>query len=171
MRSSDPTETLRTRLLAAFDALQALAPFEGRLAGALAADALQQHDPVVLHLSAEHPDQIAAHLSALGIPIRHLSGKLHVPRGPGRSVHGFGFVAGSLAFEVWVLAPSDYRQRLRVASESSDLPRLSLAALRRRVQEEGSLHAGPAASSTTDIRARILSSAGPGSLDQAQTSK
>lgn len=171
MRCSDQTELLRSRQLAAFHALQALEPFEGRLTGPLAAGALQQHDPVVLHVSAEHPDLVAAHLSALGIPIRHLSARLHIPRGPGRAVDGYGFVAGGIEFELWVLSESDYRQRLRVASESPDLPRLSATALQRRLLAEAGMDAMPASTSMPAVRATIVPLAALRSVDQVPERK
>lgn len=121
------------QLRSAVDAMRALLPFASRIAGVLATGQPSDGAPIVLHVAADHPDLLSTHLDALGIPRRHLRGRLHIPRGTPRPIDGFAFVAGTQDFVLWVLEPSDFRQRLRVANEAADLPRIGLRAAEQRL--------------------------------------
>lgn len=107
-----------------------LAAFAPRLAGALASGHAEARLPVVLHVCAEHVDEIHQRLSAQGIPTRTFATRLHVPREGTQSLPAVGFLAGAQEFRILVFSEAQFRQRLRVGDEAEPSVRLSAARVR-----------------------------------------
>lgn len=122
------------QLRAALDAMLALQQFAPRVAGALVHGRLEKHQPLVLHLCAEHADQVRAVLDQLGIPARTLQSRLRVPRDVSRALPGFGFLAGAYEFVIWVFDEGSFRQRLRVGDETEPAARMTRRALEDRLR-------------------------------------
>lgn len=139
MRSSSPAQDAGPGLLAgqlqtAHEAMQVLARFEPRLAGPLAELAADARLPIVLHVQADHLDDVIMHLDERQIPARSLETRLHIPRSASQTLPGLSFIAGAQEILVWVFTPAQFRQRLRVGSESAPSQRLSLQALRKELE-------------------------------------
>jgi hypothetical protein len=140
MRSSNRVQDTDPGLLAqqlqtALDAMQMLARFEPRLTGPLAELVADVRLPIVLHVQADHGDDVRMHLDEQQIPARSLETRLHIPRGASQTLPGLGFIAGDQEILVWVFTPAQFRQRLRVGRESAPSQRLNLQALRKQLED------------------------------------
>jgi hypothetical protein len=125
-----PTPQHLAQLAEALPALETLAPFDPRLAGALVEGAVGTNEPFVLHVLSEHPDHVHHFLREAGIPARTIETRLHRTRAPSTRLPGAGFYAGSREFRVWIFDEGSWRQRLRVGSEAAPSRRLTLKAVR-----------------------------------------
>ena len=119
------------QLRAALQAMTLLQPFEVRLAGPLAAGTADRRLPIVLHLQADHADEVRHFFDARQIPTRMLETRLRFPRAPAQPLPGIGFLAGDQEFLIWIFSEAQFRQRLRVGDESEPSRRLTLAAVTR----------------------------------------
>jgi hypothetical protein len=125
-----PTPQHLAQLAEALPALEALAPFDARLAGTLATAAIGAHDAIVLHVCSEHPDHVHRYLQEAGIPVRCIETLLHRPRSPATRLPGVSFYAGDREFRVWIFDEGSWRQRLRIGAEAAPSRRLTAKALR-----------------------------------------
>ncbi len=125
-----PTPQHLAQLEESLPALELLAGFDARLAGALVESAVGPHDPIVLHVLSHDPDQVHHQLRAAGIPARTIETRLHRPRAASTRLPGAGFYAGNREFQVWIFDEASWRQRLRVGKEAAPSRRLTLKAIR-----------------------------------------
>jgi len=122
--------TLRAQLEAALQAMTLLANYSPRLAGLLATGHAERRLPVVLHLCAEHVDEVHRTLVARDIPVRTFATRLHIPREGAQVLPGIGFFAGAQEFRLLVFSESQFRQRLCVGAETEPSTRLPEAKVR-----------------------------------------
>lgn len=115
--------------------MQLLAPFGPRLAGPLAELTADPRLAIVLHVQAEHSDDVRMYLDERRIPTRTLQTRLRIPRGISQTLPGVGFYAGEQEFLVWIFTQEQFRQRLRVGDESSPSTRLNQSAVQRKLAE------------------------------------
>ena len=118
------------QLAEALPALELLARFDARLAGALTEGPVDARDAIVLHVLSEHPDHVLHHLQEAGIPARIIQSRLHRPREASTALPGAGFYAGEREFRVWIFDEASARQRLRVGNEAAPSRRLTAKAVR-----------------------------------------
>jgi hypothetical protein len=128
--ASPPSPQHLAQLAEALPALELLAGFDARLAGAPVESAVGPHEPFVLHVRCDDPDQVHHRLREAGIPARTIETRLHRPRAASTRLPGAGFYAGSREFQVWIFDEASWRQRLRVGQEAAPSRRLSLKAIR-----------------------------------------
>lgn len=124
------TAALRSQLGDALQAMELLAAFSPRLAGPLAAGHADLRLPLVIHVCAEHPDDVHHTLAARNIPTRTFATRLHVPREGAATLPGIGFYAGGQELRILVFSEAQFRQRLRVGDETEPSPRLAPARVR-----------------------------------------
>lgn len=124
------SRALAAQLADALQAMDLLADYSPRLAGALAAGHADARLPVVLHVCAGHVDEVHHALAARGIPTRTFATRLHVPREGTETLPGIGFYAGAQEFRILVFSEAQFRQRLRVGDETEPSPRLPPAKVR-----------------------------------------
>lgn len=122
---------LRRQLDGALQAMTLLQPFDPRLAGPLVTGIADPSLPVVLHVRAEHVDEVHHALAVHGIPTRTFETRLHIPREGAQPLPGIGFLAGEQEFRILVFSEAQFRQRLRVGDEPEPSKRVGLAAVRR----------------------------------------
>ncbi len=121
------------------DALQAmtlLQRFQPRLAGALADGAVDPRLPIVLHVMAEHADDVQHLLVEHGIPARMRETRMYLPRAPTQALPGVSFLAGDQEFQIWIFTEGQFRQRARIGDESVASRRLTQAAVERWLASE-----------------------------------
>lgn len=122
---------LQRQLGAALQAMGLLQAFHPRLAGALASGTADVRLPIVLHVQAEHADEVARVLIEHDIPARMRETRLRFPRAAAQPLPGVSFLAGEQEFLIWIFTEAQFRQRLPVGDESVPSTRLTLAATRR----------------------------------------
>lgn len=126
-----PGAVLRRQLEGALQAMTLLQRFDSRLAGPLVAGIVDAQSPVVLHVCADHVDEVLHALAGQGIPTRTIQTRLHIPREGTRPLPGIAFLAGEQEFRILVFNEAQFRQRLRVGEDPEPSKRLGLAAVRR----------------------------------------
>lgn len=139
--SADSTASAARRQLQ--DALQAMAllqPFDPRLAGALAAGTADPRLPIVLHVQAEHADDVLHLLAGRGIPARMRETRMYPPRAATQPLPGVSFMAGEQEILIWIFSEAQFRQRVRIGDEGAASPRMTRAAVERAL---AGLTAGP----------------------------
>jgi hypothetical protein len=117
------------QLSAALQAMTLLRRFEPRLAGALANGAADPRLPIVLHLRAEHADEVARVLIEHDIPVRTRETRLRVPRAAAQPLPGVSFLAGTQEFLIWIFTEAQFRQRVRIGDEGVPSGRLARPAV------------------------------------------
>lgn len=125
-----PTATLR-QLQDALQAMTLLQAFEPRLAGALADGSAGPGLPIVLHVRADHADDVQRLLAEHGIPARMRETRMYPPRAPSQALPGASFLAGEQEIVIWIFSEGQFRQRLRIGDESIASPRMTRAAVER----------------------------------------
>jgi hypothetical protein len=115
----------------ALQAMRLLRAFDPRLAGPLAEMAPASKSPIILHVQADHSDDVRMYLDEQRIPARMLQTRLHTPRSASQPLPGLGFLAGDQEIVVWIFSLAQFRQRLRVGDESVPSQRLSTTAVER----------------------------------------
>lgn len=123
------SSALAGQLSAALQAMRLLRDFDPRLAGALAGGSADPRLPVLLHVRAEHADDVARALIQHDIPARMRQTRLHFPRAAAQPLPGVSFLAGEQEFVIWIFTEAQFRQRLRVGDESVASKRLAQAAV------------------------------------------
>lgn len=114
---------------AAMEAMAFLAAFAPRLAGGVLDGSAQGHDPVVLHLHADAPEDAALLLHELPQPPRPGSARVRLPDGP-LTVPCWALNVDGIDFQLLVLPRSALQHGPRHPADGSPLPRASLAQLR-----------------------------------------
>jgi len=122
---------LSAQLGDALQAMHVLHRFDPRLTGSLAAGIADRQQAIVLHVRAEHADDVRMALDEHAIPVRMLQTKLHFPRAATQALPGLSFIAGQQEFVIWVFSEAQFRQRLRVGTDPEPAYRLSYAAVQR----------------------------------------
>lgn len=125
--AGDPV--LHQLLGAALQAMNLLRRFEPRLAGGLANGTADPRLPIVLHVRAEHADDVARTLIEHDIPARMRETRLRFPRAAAQPLPGVSFLAGEQEFLIWIFTEAQFRQRLPVGDESVASKRLAQAAV------------------------------------------
>ncbi len=128
--AADSGSALSAQLSAALQAMTLLQRFDPRLAGALASGTADARLPIVLHVQAEHADDVARVLIEHDIPARMRETRLRFPRAAAQALPGVSFLAGDQEFLIWIFTEAQFRQRLPVGDESAPSTRLTLAAAR-----------------------------------------
>jgi len=134
-RRTGPHETAATesalhqQLRAALQAMALLQRFDPRLAGALAHGTADARLPIVLHVQAEHADDVARLLIEHDIPARMRETRLRFPRAAAQALPGASFLAGEQEFVIWIFTEAQFRQRLPVGDESLASRRLARVAV------------------------------------------
>lgn len=118
------------QLQSALQGMTLLQRFHPRLAGALATGTADPRLPIVLHVQAEHADDVARVLIEHDIPVRMRETRLRTPRAAAQALPGVSFLAGDQEFLIWIFTEAQFRQRLCVGDESMPSKRLTLAATR-----------------------------------------
>lgn len=118
---------LDRQLQAAQQAMTLLQRFDPRLAGPLASGTADPRLPIVLHVQAEHADEVARALIECEIPARMRETRLRFPRAAAQPLPGVSFLAGAQEFVIWIFTEAQFRQRLPIGDESIASPRLSRA--------------------------------------------
>ena len=118
---------LRLQLSAALQAMILLQNFDPRLAGPLADGTADPRLPIVLHVQAEHADDVARTLVERDIPARMRETRLRTPRAAAQVLPGVSFLAGEQEFCIWIFTEAQFRQRLPVGDESVASRRLARA--------------------------------------------
>lgn len=116
------------------DALQAMAllqPFDPRLAGALAAGTADPRLPIVLHVQADHADDVQHLLAGRGIPARMRETRMYPPRAATQPLPGVSFMAGEQEILIWIFTEAQFRQRVRIGDDSAASQRMTRAAVER----------------------------------------
>ena len=126
----DSGSALRPQRSAARPAMTLLQRFDPRLAGALASGTADARLPIVLHVQAEHADDVARVLIEHDIPASMRETRLRFPRAAAQALPGVSFLAGDQEFLIWIFTEAQFRQRLPVGDESAPSTRLTLAAAR-----------------------------------------
>jgi hypothetical protein len=116
--------------------MRLLSAFDPRLAGPLAEMAPASRLPIILHVQADHSDDVRMFFDEQRIPVRMLQTRLHTPRAASQALPGLGFLAGDQEILVWIFSPAQFRQRLRVGDEGEPSRRLSVAAVERMLTPE-----------------------------------
>lgn len=127
---------LRRQRQAALDAMDHFAGFDPRLAGPVLDGSAGADDAVVLHLHAEHADDVAHLLSDRSAPARQQTRRIRLAAGGDTDVPCWEVMAGDQAFELWVLPPSAARLPPREPLGGGALPRASRAAVARLLDED-----------------------------------
>lgn len=122
---------LRRQLDGALQAMTLLQRFDPRLAGPLVAGIVDAQSPVVVHVCADHVDEVLHALADHGVPTRTIQTRLHIPREGAQPLPGIAFLAGEQEFRILVFNEAQFRQRLRVGDDPEPSKRLGLAAVRR----------------------------------------
>jgi hypothetical protein len=131
---SDPRSALATQQLStALEAMNLLSRFDPRLAGALAAGTADPRLPIVLHVRAEHADEVRMLFDERGIPVRSLQTRMRVPRGASQILDGVSFLAGEQEIVIWIFSEAQFRQRLPVGDAREASSRLTISAVARRL--------------------------------------
>ena len=130
----DSGTALSEQLGAALQAMTLLQGFDPRLAGALASGTADRRLPIVLHVRAEHSDDVARVLIEHDIPARMRETRLRFPRAAAQPLPGVSFLAGEQEFVIWIFTEAQFRQRLPVGDESAPSTRLTLAATRQQLK-------------------------------------
>ena len=130
----DSGSALSAQLSAALQAMTLLQRFDPRLAGALASGTADARLPIVLHVQAEHADDVARVLIEHDIPARMRETRLRFPRAAAQALPGVSFLAGDQEFLIWIFTEAQFRQRLPVGDESAPSTRLTLAATRQQLK-------------------------------------
>ena len=123
--------TLDSQLGDALQAMHLLQPFDPRLTGSLTAGIADPQQAIVLHVRAEHADDVRKALDEHAIPVRMRQTKLHFPRAATQALPGMSFIAGQQEFVIWVFSEAQFRQRLRVGTDPEPAQRLTTTAVRR----------------------------------------
>jgi hypothetical protein len=121
---------LRRKRESALSAMQALAAFEPRLAGAVWEGWADAHSPIQLHLSADRPELVAQALIDLNIPYREQVARLRFDRVRREELPMLSFLAGGDAVEL-VILPPDLRRPPWAIHEDRAMSRGTPTALRR----------------------------------------
>lgn len=100
-------DRLRRAALAAMDAL---AGFEVRVAGAATADVATAHAVTEIHVFADPPEALAFRLTDRGIAYREGERRLRWRDGRTRNVPAFAFVLADQEIEALALSPADLRE-------------------------------------------------------------
>lgn len=135
MNATTENYALTAQLQMALNAMQLLAPFKPRLAGPLAELTADARLSIVLHIQADHSDDVRMFLDEQRIPVRMLETRLRVPRSASQTLPGLGFLAGEQDIVLWIFTPAQFRQRLRVGDESSPSTRLNTKAVQQQLME------------------------------------
>lgn len=130
------TASAAAQMRMALQAMRLLSAFDPRLAGPLAEMAPTPRSPIILHVQADHSDDVRMFLDEQRIPSRMLQTRLHTPRSASQALPGLGFLAGDQEIVVWIFSPAQFRQRLRVGDESTPSTRLSVTAVERLLTQE-----------------------------------
>ncbi len=128
LSASSPAATAQ-QLRAALQAMQVLQPFAPRVAGALAEGTADPRLPIVLHVVAEHADDVQRLLVEREIPARMRQTRMYPPRAPALALPGVSFLAGDQEFLIWIFTEAQFRQRVRIGNESVASPRMTRAAV------------------------------------------
>ena len=130
-RASPATSPAATaqQLRTALQAMELLQSFAPRLAGALADGTADPRLPIVLHLQAEHADDVLRFLAEHGIPARMRETRMFPPRAPSLALPGVSFLAGDQEFLIWIFTEAQFRQRVRIGDENAASPRMTRAAV------------------------------------------
>lgn len=121
--------SVRGQLSSALQAMTLLRDFNPRLAGALASGTADPSLPIVLHVQAEHADEIARALIEHDIPVRMRQTRLRFPRAAAQSLPGVSFLAGEQEFLIWIFTEAQFRQRLPVGDENVASRRMARVAV------------------------------------------
>lgn len=119
---------LCAQLSAALQAMSLLQDFDPRLAGTLASGTADPRLPIVLHVKAEHADDVARVLIEHDIPARMRETRMRFPRAAAQPLPGVSFLAGGQEFVIWIFTEAQFRQRVPVGEESVPSTRLTPAA-------------------------------------------
>lgn len=125
-------ERLRRTALAA---MNLLAGFETRVAGAAAGDIATAHAVVQLHVFADPPETFAFHLHDFGLRYRESERRLRWCNGRTRPVPMFEFALEGEEIEALVFTPLELREPPADPVDGRPLRRLSRSALERRLGE------------------------------------
>lgn len=120
---------LEEKRRAALAAMKALASFAPRLTGSVLDGTALAHDPVILHLHPETPEDVPFFLDDLSLPARQRSAQIHLPDGP-LAVPSWHLVVDDIDFQLWVLPVRALQQSPRQpASPHAPLQRASASQL------------------------------------------
>lgn len=123
-------DLLRARRHEALAAMDFLRPFSPRLAGRVLEGSAQAHDPVILHLHPEAPEDVPMFLEDHHLPARQGSAHLLLD-GRRVTVPVWHLVVEDTDFQLWVLPATALRQPpWRGEGDPQPLERASAAALR-----------------------------------------
>jgi hypothetical protein len=128
--ASSPAATAR-QLRDALQAMELLQAFAPRLAGALASGIADPKLPIILHVVAEHADDIQRLLADRRIPARMRETRMFPPRAPALALPGVSFLAGDQEFLIWIFSEAQFRQRVRIGDESVASPRMTRSTVER----------------------------------------
>lgn len=127
--ADDRVEDLQRKRLAAAEAMAFLQHFSPRLCGAVLDGSAQHQDPVVLHLHADNPEEVAVFVHEQQLPAQLGSARLQLADGR-HTLDCWKLVVDGIAFELWVLPRSALQQPPRQPLGDAALPRASLRQLR-----------------------------------------
>ena len=96
-------DQLQQKRRAALEAMQFLHAFAPRLTGAVLDGTAQAHDPVILHLHADNPEEpgLFLHEQHLGAQLDH--GRLHLVDGSHHDTPCWTLTVAGITFQLWVL--------------------------------------------------------------------
>lgn len=124
-------DQLQQKRLAALEAMQFLQAFAPRLAGAVLEGTAQAHDPVILHLHADNPEDpgLFLHEQHLAAQLDH--GRLQLVDGSQHDTPCWTLTVADIVFQLWVLPMHALRSPPANPIDGSPLPRASASRLQR----------------------------------------
>lgn len=134
--ADDRGDNLQRKRLAAAEAMAALQQFSPRLCGAVLDGSAQHQDPVVLHLHADSPEEVAVFVHEQQLPARLCSARLQLADGQ-HTLACWKLVADDTVFELWVLPSSALQHPPRQPLGHAALPRANLKQLRQLIASTG----------------------------------
>lgn len=122
-------DQLQQKRLAALEAMQFLQAFAPRLAGAVLDGTAQAHDPVILHLHADNPEDpgLFLHEQHLAAQLDH--GRLQLVDGSQYDTPCWTLTVADIVFQLWVLPMHALRNPPTNPIDGSPLPRASASRL------------------------------------------
>lgn len=122
-------DQLQQKRLAALEAMQFLHAFAPRLAGAVLDGTAQAHDPVILHLHADNPEEPGLFLHEQHLPAQLDHGRLQLLDGSQHDTPCWTLTVADISFQLWVLPRHALRTPPANPLDGSVQPRASASQL------------------------------------------
>jgi hypothetical protein len=126
--ADDRSQQLAHKRQAAREAMQFLQAYAPRLAGAVLDGSAQAHDPVIVHLHADNPEDVTLFLHEQRLPAQLDQARVHLADG-NLDVPCWTLTVDGTVFQLWVLPLQALRSPPRHPLDHTPLPRANTAQL------------------------------------------